>query len=135
LPATQGKCTLPSSLALPQSEDGSYTPTSPHYTILDILSAVPEDDYDQYCQGWHVLNSADPPYKYNVNGECGNWQNSYIALHKKRLEQLKALETHDYKQLRDQDKPQYIVYKCIQVATNGNRGCGGLADRMSGKWK
>ncbi|KAG2186502.1 hypothetical protein INT44_002724 [Umbelopsis vinacea] len=132
LPTTQGKCTLPSSLALPQSEDGSYTPTSPHYTILDILSAVPEQDYSKYCQGWRVLNSANPPYKYNLNGECGNWQNNYIALHKKRLEQLKALEAHNYGQLQVQDKPQYIVYKCIQVATNGNRGCGGLADRMSG---
>lgn len=130
---TSGKCTLPSALVLPKSEDGSYTPTSPQSTILNILSAVPADDYDQYCRGWHQLNTRNPPYNYNRNGECGNWQEKYIALHKHRLNQLEALKAHNYKQLDGQDRPTYIAYKCIQVATNGNRGCGGLADRMSGK--
>lgn len=127
-----GKCTMPITLTIPKSEDGSYTPTSPHADILAILSSVPEDDYEQYCQGWRKLVKPDYPYTYNLNGECGNWQEKYAALHKRRLAQLDALKANDLAKLDSQDRPTYIAYKCVQVATNGNRGCGGLADRMSG---
>ncbi|KAG2173594.1 hypothetical protein INT43_005012 [Umbelopsis isabellina] len=128
----EGKCSLPTTLTIPKSEDGSYTPTSPHSDILAILSSVPEDDYEQYCQGWRKLVKPDYPYTYNLNGECGNWQEKYAALHKRRLTQLDSLKANDLDKLDSQDRPTYIAYKCVQVATNGNRGCGGLADRMSG---
>ncbi|ORX51186.1 hypothetical protein DM01DRAFT_1384444 [Hesseltinella vesiculosa] len=125
-------CKLPTRLDIPGTQDARYTPPSPDVSLLKILQQVPTDEYQQYCQHWDPVYGFDDDIPYNVNGECGNWQKRYEDLHSQRMEQLERLKAGDFESFAHDDKPRYISYFCKKVPENSNRGCGGLADRMSG---
>lgn len=124
-------CELPDELVIPESEDGSYTPPGPDPTLLKALQLVAPADKDRYCRDvWDAQRGFTDVMPYNVNGECGNWQQKYTALHQRRLQQLELIRANKLADL--EEEPRFISYYCKEVAVNGNRGCGGLADRMSG---
>ncbi|KAI7861871.1 hypothetical protein BDF14DRAFT_1886706 [Spinellus fusiger] len=125
-------CRLPTKIVIPESPDGSYTPPSPHDSLLKAVQYASTADYDNYCQQWDPVHGFTDAEPYNTRGECGNWQEKYTALHERRLEQLQRLRANDYHSFVHEDKPTYISYLCKEVPANSNRGCGGLADRMSG---
>ncbi|KAI8060067.1 hypothetical protein BC940DRAFT_281353 [Gongronella butleri] len=129
---TSTECRLPSKLVIPKSEGILYTPPSPDNSLFKVLEMVHDDEYNQYCQHWDPVNGFDDEIPYNVDGECGNWQERYQQLHAQRLEQLERLKSGDFESFAHDDKPKYISYFCKKVPENSNRGCGGLADRMSG---
>jgi hypothetical protein len=129
---TDKQCRLPTSLFIPKSNDGQYTPPGPHASVLKALAFVTKDDYDSYCQHWDPVKGFDDVIPYNVHGECGNWQKKYQELHERRLEQLERLKADDIESFSHDDIPVYVSYLCKEVPANSNRGCGGLADRMSG---
>ncbi|KAG0164295.1 hypothetical protein DFQ28_005327 [Apophysomyces sp. BC1034] len=127
------ECTLPDTIVLATSEDGSYTPPPPDHSLLEAVEYVSETDRAAYCKGWDPKKGFTDEIPYNVDGECGNWQEKYTALHQRRMEQLERIKAGDFDSFKnEQDKPLYISYLCKEVPTVGNRGCGGLADRMSG---
>ncbi|KAI9319967.1 hypothetical protein BX666DRAFT_2018108 [Dichotomocladium elegans] len=125
-------CELPNELFIAKSEDGSYTPPAPDPSLLNAVRLIAPEDVEKYCK-----NAYDPQHgfqdamTYNVHGECGNWQESYRAQQKQRLEQLEKLKTGDLVNPA-KEAPRFISYLCMKVPVNSNRGCGGLADRMSG---
>ncbi|CAO3619989.1 unnamed protein product [Cunninghamella blakesleeana] len=127
---TETTCQLPKKLWIPKSEDNTYTPPFPHESVLKALELVPQQDYNEYCQHWDPEKGFDDEIPYDSLGKCGNWQKKYKELHEKRLEQLERIKAGDYDSLVHEDRPLYVSYLCKQVVTN--RGCGGLADRMSG---
>ncbi|KAI8391809.1 uncharacterized protein BYT42DRAFT_558149 [Radiomyces spectabilis] len=129
---SKDKCQLPSKIMLPMSPDGTYSPPSPDDSLLKVLEYVAPDDYDKYCQSWDPVSGFTDEIPYNKNGECGTWQAKYRALHERRLEQLERLKAGDLESFQHEDKPMFISYYCKEVPKNSNRGCGGLADRMSG---
>ncbi|OZJ03133.1 hypothetical protein BZG36_03864, partial [Bifiguratus adelaidae] len=128
----QSTCYLPQDMAIPASEDGTYTPPAPDQSLADFLRKVSESTYDTYCQEWHRRQTIPPEqYDYNRRGECGSWQKDYIQLHQQGLSHLQDLKAGVLSQ-KDGTRHKYLAYVCNDVATGGNRGCGGLADRMSG---
>ena len=114
------------------TEDGTYTPPSPDMSLLNAIHQASPEDIDSYCRNVydreHGFNAATP---YNENGKCGKWQDEYTALHQRRLEQLELIRNGKADEL--EETPLFISYLCKEVPVNGNRGCGGTADRMSGK--
>ncbi|KAI8096348.1 uncharacterized protein BX664DRAFT_355719 [Halteromyces radiatus] len=128
---TDTECRLPSKLFI-KSEKGLYSPPDPHPSVLKALQFVTEEDYNAYCQNWDPLKGFTDVIPYNTREECGNWQKKYQELHEQRLEQLERLKAGDFESFSHDDKPLYVSYLCKEVPTNSNRGCGGLADRMSG---
>ncbi|CAO3588906.1 unnamed protein product [Absidia cylindrospora] len=129
---TATECRLPSSLHIPSSGKGQYTPPAPHDSVLKAVKLAHQDDIDAYCQHWDPVQGFDPVIPYNTHGECGNWQDKYTELHQQRLEQLERLKAGDIESFTHDDPPLYVSYLCKEVPANSNRGCGGLADRMSG---
>ncbi|KAF7731593.1 hypothetical protein EC973_009357 [Apophysomyces ossiformis] len=130
---TADDCRLPHKIVITQSEDGSYTPPAPHQSLLEAVNYVEKTDYAAYCASWDPSHGFSDEFPYNVDGECGNWQKKYTELHQRRMEQLERIKSGDLEDFKNEkDKPRYISYLCKEVPTNGNRGCGGLADRMSG---
>ncbi|KAI9306923.1 hypothetical protein BJ944DRAFT_159010 [Cunninghamella echinulata] len=126
---TETTCQLPSKLWISKSEDNSYTPPHPHASVLKAVELLQKEDYNTYCQHWDPIKGFDDVIPYNSLGDCGNWQKKYIELHQKRLEQLERIKAGDFESLVHEDRPLYVSYLCKEVVTN--RGCGGLADRMS----
>lgn len=129
---TATECRLPSALHMPQSPNGQYTPPAPHESVLRAVKLAHPDDVDAYCQHWDPVQGFDDVIPYNTHGECGNWQDKYTGLHQQRLEQLERLKSGDIESFSHDDTPLYVSYLCKEVPANSNRGCGGLADRMSG---
>ncbi|KAI7853717.1 hypothetical protein BDC45DRAFT_441728 [Circinella umbellata] len=124
-------CILPDELYISPTEDGTYTPPSPDVSLLNSIRQASPEDIDSYCRNVfdreHGFNAATP---YNEDGKCGKWQDEYTALHQRRLEQLELIR--DGKADEVEEAPLFISYLCKEVPVNGNRGCGGTADRMSG---
>lgn len=125
------ECQLPAELFIAKSQDGSYTPPHPDPTLLQAIKLAAPSDVDNYCRNtYDSTNGFVDTVPYNTNGECGNWQQQYRELHQQRLKELEMMQNGLLDQL--QEPPRFISYLCREVATVGNRGCGGLADRMSG---
>ncbi|KAI7882490.1 hypothetical protein K492DRAFT_229934 [Lichtheimia hyalospora FSU 10163] len=125
------ECQLPPELFIAKSQDGSYTPPHPDPTLLQAIKLAAPGDVDNYCRNtYDRTNGFVDTVPYNVNGECGNWQQQYHTLHQQRLKQLEMMQNGQLDALTE--PPRFISYLCREVATVGNRGCGGLADRMSG---
>ncbi|KAI8139663.1 hypothetical protein BJV82DRAFT_543928 [Fennellomyces sp. T-0311] len=124
-------CTLPDELYINPSEDGTYTPPHPDTSLLNAVLKASDEDIESYCrtayEPEHGFVEAMP---YNEKGECGNWQAEYTALHQRRLEELALLKDGKGDELTE--PPRFVSYLCKEVPVNGNRGCGGTADRMSG---
>ncbi|KAL0088187.1 hypothetical protein J3Q64DRAFT_1813217 [Phycomyces blakesleeanus] len=120
-------------IPIPESEEGSYTPPPPDATLYSALKYVSQEDQLSFCS---QVNS----HKGFVDGKlddvkedsCGTWMARYTALHEKRLEQLERLKAGDYESFSHEDRPRYVGYLCQVDKNNPRRGCGGLADRMSG---
>ncbi|KAI8327991.1 hypothetical protein BC941DRAFT_445874 [Chlamydoabsidia padenii] len=127
-----GECRLPSAIVIPKSDHNQYTPPGPHSSVLKALEHVAKDDYDSYCKHWDPVKGFDDVIPYNTRGECGVWQKKYQELHERRLEQMERLKAGDIESFSHDDTPKYVSYLCKEVPANSNRGCGGLADRMSG---
>lgn len=128
-------CTLPLSLDIPKPEDGSYAPPQVHSSVLEVVSLLSIDEQQAYCKHWRQVLMAKPndEYNYNRNGECGTWQDEYIKLHKRNLQRFQDMKKGNLELGPGIDQAKFAVYMCVDVAKNGHRGCGGLADRMSGK--
>lgn len=128
------RCFLPKVMNMPESPDGSYTPPSPHHTLLRAVGFASNEEYQNYCKKYDtVLDAYTDEWKYNENGECGNWQEKYIKLHQKDMEILSKYQHGEFPSDIDvAERPKYISYLCKEVPKDSNRGCGGLADRMGG---
>ncbi|RUS32852.1 hypothetical protein BC938DRAFT_474049 [Jimgerdemannia flammicorona] len=122
-------CTLPLKLVIPKPEDASYAPPPAHSSVLEVMSLLPTDEQQSYCEQWNQVVKATKVdrYIYNTEGECGNWQEDYIELHRQGLESFEKTKRGEF-----EDSAKFAVYMCNDVAKSGHRGCGGLADRMSG---
>ncbi|KAL0074714.1 hypothetical protein J3Q64DRAFT_1777345 [Phycomyces blakesleeanus] len=129
---TTGKCELPRKITIAPSGDETYSPPPTDASLLKAISFVTKSEYEDYCQQWDPATGFTDAEPYNTRGECGTWQEKYTALHKHRLEQLELIKSGDLQGFTDSDRPTYISYVCKEVPANSNRGCGGLADRMSG---
>lgn len=129
------RCFLPKVMNMPESPDGSYTPPSPHRTLLRAVGFASNEEYQNYCKKYDTeLDAYTDEWKYNENGECGNWQEKYIKLHQKDMEILGKYQNGEFPSDIDvAERPKYISYLCKEVPKDSNRGCGGLADRMGGK--
>lgn len=125
-------CQLPEALYIPKSEDGTYTPPGPDPTLLKALRGASADDLDYYCRNvYDPVHGFTDVFPYNVNGECGTWQQEFTASQNEKLKQLERMKAGEV--LAPEEVPRFASYLCKEVPENGNRGCGGLADRMSGK--
>ncbi|OAD80504.1 hypothetical protein PHYBLDRAFT_61555 [Phycomyces blakesleeanus NRRL 1555(-)] len=128
------QCGFSEQIPIPESEEGSYTPPPPDATLYSALKYVSQEDQLSFCS---QVNS----HKGFVDGKlddvkedsCGTWMARYTALHEKRLEQLERLKAGDYESFSHEDRPRYVGYLCQVDKNNPRRGCGGLADRMSGR--
>ncbi|KAI8991276.1 hypothetical protein BDF20DRAFT_909080 [Mycotypha africana] len=137
LASQKDKCYLPNELKIRKSEDGTYTPPSPHYSLLRAVHFASNEEYQKYCQLYDtVLDTFSDVWPYNQNGECGNWQKQYIGLHKKNMKMLKNYQAGIFPDKKDaamiENRPRFVSYICKEVPKDSNRGCGGLADRMGG---
>lgn len=127
-----GRCELPSELSLVSSEDGTYTPPNPDATLLEAIHHATYNDIDSYCRNvYSPTKGFNDATLYNTHGECGNWQQRYRQLHQERLEQFELIKQGNFDAVKE--PPQFVSYLCREVPVKGNRGCGGLADRMNGK--
>ncbi|KAI8385809.1 hypothetical protein BD560DRAFT_384425 [Blakeslea trispora] len=131
---TKNRCHLPNAMGMPDSPDGTYTPPAPHASLLKAVSFASNQEYQDYCQQYDpVLDAFSDEWTYNQHGECGNWQEKYMALHKKDMEMVEKYKDGIFPQdISVEDRPRFISYICKEVPANSNRGCGGLADRMGG---
>ncbi|OZJ01477.1 hypothetical protein BZG36_05637 [Bifiguratus adelaidae] len=128
-PATA--CYLPQDLAIPPSEDGSYTPPPPDTSLVHFLRQVSDEDWLEYCTQWHRRQTTPPEeYEYNRHGECGTWQEDYIQLHNKGIATLQLLKSGT-SIAEDGNPVKYVSYVCNDVSRSF-KACGGLADRMCG---
>ncbi|KAI9024947.1 hypothetical protein CLU79DRAFT_790398 [Phycomyces nitens] len=127
------QCGFPGQIPIPESEDGSYTPPPPDATLYSALKYVSHEDQLAFCS---LVNSqkglVDAKLEDSGNDRCGIWKTRYTALHEKRLEQLERLKAGDFESFRHEENPRYVGYTCQVDKKNPRRGCGGLADRMSG---
>lgn len=129
-----GRCELPSELFIVSSEDGSYTPPSPDPTLLEAIRHASFNDIDSYCRNvYNPTKGFSDATPYNTRGECGNWQQRYQQLHRQRVEQLELIRQGKVDDVKT--PPEFVSYLCREVPVKGNRGCGGLADRMNGKFR
>lgn len=127
------ECQLPTELFIAKSEDGSYTPPHPDPTLLQAIRLAAPSDVENYCRNTYDRTTGFvDTAPYNTNGECGIWQQQYRELHQRRLKELEMMQQGQLDELAE--PPRFISYLCREVATVGNRGCGGLADRMSGMY-
>ena len=118
---------------IPSSPDGSYTPPPPDETLLRAIDLASTDDYNNYCSSWDEVNGFED--KNDELEECGLWQQQYISLHEQRLEQLQRLKAGDFESFGHEGQPKYVSYLCeTDNQHRGSHGCGGLADRMNGKY-
>lgn len=131
-----GRCYLPNTLKMPQSPDGSYTPPSPHQSLVRAVRYASSEEFQEYCSQYDSdLGAFTDDWKYNENGECGNWQEKYTQMHKTDMAALKNYQEGVFpSSIKVAEKPKFISYLCKEVPKNSNRGCGGLADRMGGKF-
>ena len=114
------------------SEDGSYTPPNPDPTLLEAVRHATYNDIDNYCRNvYDPKKGFNSETLYNTNGECGNWQQQYQQLHQQRLEQVELIKQGNIDAVKE--RPEFVSYLCREVPVKGNRGCGGLADRMNGE--
>ncbi|CDH55753.1 proteophosphoglycan ppg4 [Lichtheimia corymbifera JMRC:FSU:9682] len=126
-----GRCELPSELFIVSSEDGTYTPPNPDATLLEAIHHATYNDIDSYCRNiYSPTKGFSDATIYNTHGECGNWQQRYQQLHQERLEQFELIKQGKIDAVKE--PPQFVSYLCREVPVKGNRGCGGLADRMNG---
>ncbi|KAI9277256.1 hypothetical protein BDA99DRAFT_545222 [Phascolomyces articulosus] len=127
----EGTCVLPDELYISPTEDGTYTPPHPDTSLLNAIQQASPEDIDYYCKNVYDREYGfDATTPYNEHGECGKWQEEYTALHQRRREQLELIQQGRANEVEEQ--PLFISYLCKEVPVNGNRGCGGTADRMSG---
>ncbi|KAI7898120.1 uncharacterized protein BX663DRAFT_525793 [Cokeromyces recurvatus] len=119
---------------MPKSPDGTYTPPSPHYTLVRAVGFATNEEYQNYCHKYDdKLGAFTDEWLYNQQGECGNWQDGYIKLHKKNMAILEKYKDGIFPEdINVEDSPKFISYICKEVPKDSNRGCGGLADRMGG---
>ncbi|CAO3700349.1 unnamed protein product [Rhizopus stolonifer] len=129
----EGSCQLPNEILIEKPTDGSYAPPSPHSSLLHAVSFSSSEEYQNYCQQYDADQGGySQEWNYNENGECGNWQENYIKLHKKNMDALEGYKKNEFPKVKMGKKPLFISYLCKEVPKNSNRGCGGLADRMGG---
>lgn len=131
----ESRCYLPSTINIPESGDGSYTPPPVHPSLVRAVGYASNDEFQSFCQKYDKeLETFTDTWPYNENGECGNWQEHYTQLHAKNRQLLEKYKKGEFPQDIDIDKrPRFISYICKEVPKDSNRGCGGLADRMGGK--
>jgi hypothetical protein len=129
------KCYLPSIIKMPTSPDGTYTPPSPHHSLVRAVSFASNEEYQEYCNQYDMeLGAYSDEWNYNKNGECGNWQKDYMKLHQEDRSVLAKYQDGEFPTNIDvAARPKFISYLCKEVPKDSNRGCGGLADRMGGK--
>jgi hypothetical protein len=120
---------------MPTSPDGSYTPPTPHQSLVRAIGFTSNQEYQDYCKLYDTeLGAFTDEWPYNQNGECGNWQARYTAMHKKNMDILEQYKDGNFPNDIDvENRPKFISYICKEVPADSNRGCGGLADRMGGK--
>lgn len=130
-----GRCYLPDTMKMPKSPDGSYTPPSPHHSLVRAVRLASAEEFQDYCSQYdNDLGAYTDEWKYNENGECGNWQEKYTKLHKTDMQALEKYQNGDFpSDIKVAERPKFISYLCKEVPKDSNRGCGGLADRMGGK--
>jgi hypothetical protein len=130
------RCYLPKVMDMPKSPDGTYTPPSPHSSLVRAVAFASNEEYQDYCKKYDsVLGAYTDEWKYNENNECGNWQERYTNIHKTDLERLEEYRDGKFSSEIDvAERPKFISYLCKEVPKDSNRGCGGLADRMGGKF-
>lgn len=130
-----GRCYLPATMKMPTSPDGSYTPPAPHRSLVRAVNFASPEEYQGYCEQYDgEVGGYSDVWKYNENGECGNWQEKYIKLHKENMEVMEKYKNGEFPSDIDvAERPKFISYLCKEVPKDSNRGCGGLADRMGGK--
>ncbi|KAI8647037.1 hypothetical protein BD408DRAFT_409107 [Parasitella parasitica] len=128
------RCHLPAIIKMPTSPDGTYTPPTPHHSLVRAVGFASNEEYQEYCQLYDAETGAfSDEWRYNENGECGNWQDRYTNLHKKDMTYLEQYKEGIFPNDIDVDnRPKFVSYLCKEVPKNSNRGCGGLADRMGG---
>lgn len=128
---------MPNKILIEQPRDGSYSPPSPHISLLQAVSHATNEEFQSYCKKYNENQGGfTDEWKYNEKGECGNWQNKYIKLHKRNMAILKQYKKDEFSnKIKIKDRPKFVSYLCKEVPKNSNRGCGGLADRMGGKKK
>lgn len=134
-PPKDGKCYLPSIIKMPTSPDGSYTPPSPHHSLVRAVGFASNEEYQEYCYQYDFeLGAYSDIWKYNEKGECGNWQDQYTKLHAQNRKYLAQYQEGEFPMdLKVPQRPKFVSYLCKEVPKDSNRGCGGLADRMGGK--
>jgi hypothetical protein len=131
----ESRCYLPTTINIPKTEDGSYTPPPIHSSLVKAVGFASNQEFQSFCEKYdRELDTFTDAWPYNENGECGNWQNHYTKLHKKNMELLDKYRDGDFPTDIDiESRPRFISYICKEVPKDSNRGCGGLADRMGGK--
>ena len=128
------KCFLPKLMDMPKSPDGTYSPPAPHQSLVRAVAFASNEEYQDYCKKYDpILGAYTDEWKYNENGECGNWQEKYTQLHHKDRAILEKYQQGDFPDIDVAERPKFISYICKMVPKDSNRGCGGLADRMGGK--
>ncbi|KAI9280712.1 hypothetical protein BY458DRAFT_500129 [Sporodiniella umbellata] len=127
-------CHLPNTILIDKPKDESYAPPSPHRSLLQAVAYASNQEYREYCEKYDESKGGfTDEWKYNEQGECGNWQNDYIKMHKKNMDMIKKYEQGEFPDGLDlNSRPMFVSYLCVEVPKNSNRGCGGLADRMGG---
>ncbi|KAI8976812.1 hypothetical protein BDB01DRAFT_764543 [Pilobolus umbonatus] len=124
------KCYLPNRLLIPESEDGTYTPPSPHQSLLRAVSYASTEEYQDYCKHYTPEGFTDE-WEFNEDQSCGDWEETYMKRHAHDLSVLEGYKKGKFPS-SVKNKPRFISYICQEVPANSNRGCGGLADRMGG---
>ncbi|KAG1149119.1 hypothetical protein G6F37_000782 [Rhizopus arrhizus] len=132
--AQKEQCQLPNEILIEKPTDGSYAPPSPHPSLLQAVGYASRDEYENYCKQYDETQGGfTDEWKYNKDGECGNWQEKYIKLHKKNMNILEKYKNDEFpSDIKVEERPRFISYLCKEVPKDSNRGCGGLADRMGG---
>ncbi|KAL7320834.1 hypothetical protein PS15m_000681 [Mucor circinelloides] len=128
------RCYLPAIIKMPTSPDGTYTPPTPHHSLVEAVGFASNQEYQDYCKLYDTeLGAFTDEWLYNQNGECGNWQEKYTKLHKTDLAYLEQYKDGIFpKDIDVENRPKFVSYLCKEVPKDSNRGCGGLADRMGG---
>lgn len=129
------RCHLPAIIKMPTSPDGTYTPPTPHHSLVRAVGFASNQEYQDYCQLYDTeVGGFSDEWLYNKEGECGNWQERYTNLHKTDLTYLEQYKEGIFPDDIDvENRPKFVSYLCKEVPKDSNRGCGGLADRMGGK--
>jgi hypothetical protein len=126
---------LPDEIIIPPSEDGSYTPPSPDSALLSAVKHASSQDIRKYSQLINQVNGFTDEWDYNQESGCGKWQEKYTQLHEKNLEILKNYQDGVFQpEITKENRPRYISYVCTAIEKDKNRGCGGLGDRMNGRY-